>query len=34
VTNVVGMGGIAIGVIPLFLNRRSIWGNRPVQSAR
>jgi amino acid transporter len=33
VTNVVGMGGIAIGVIPLFLNRRSIWGNRPVQSA-
>jgi amino acid transporter len=25
VTNVVGMGGIAIGVIPLFLNRRKIW---------
>lgn len=25
VTNVVGMGGIAIGVIPLFLNRKKIW---------
>jgi amino acid transporter len=25
VTNVVGMGGIAIGAIPLFLNRRKIW---------
>ena len=25
VTNVVGMGGIAIGAIPLFLNRRNIW---------
>jgi hypothetical protein len=25
VTNIVGMGGIAIGVIPLFLNRRQIW---------
>ena len=30
VTNVVGLGGIAIGAIPLFLNRRNIW--RPVQS--
>jgi amino acid transporter len=25
VTNVVGMGGIAIGAIPLFLNRKNIW---------
>lgn len=25
VTNVVGMGGIAIGAIPLFLNRHKIW---------
>ena len=25
VTNVVGMGGIAIGAIPLLLNRRKIW---------
>jgi hypothetical protein len=25
VTNIVGMGGIAIGAIPLFLNRRQIW---------
>jgi amino acid transporter len=25
VTNVVGMGGIAIGAIPLFLNRKKIW---------
>jgi amino acid transporter len=25
VTNVVGLGGIAIGAIPLFLNRRRIW---------
>jgi amino acid transporter len=25
VTNVVGMGGIAIGAIPLFLNRKQIW---------
>lgn len=25
VTNVVGMGGIAIGAIPLYLNRKSIW---------
>jgi len=25
VTNIVGMGGIAIGAIPLFLNRRKIW---------
>jgi len=24
-TNVVGMGGIAIGAIPLYLNRKSIW---------
>lgn len=26
VTNVVGLGGIAIGAIPLFLNRKRIWG--------
>jgi amino acid transporter len=25
VTNVVGMGGIAIGIIPLLLNRKNIW---------
>jgi amino acid transporter len=25
VTNIVGMGGIAIGAIPLFLNRKKIW---------
>lgn len=25
VTNVVGMGGIAIGAVPLFLNRKNIW---------
>jgi len=25
VTNVVGMGGIAIGVVPLLLNRKTIW---------
>ncbi|RWA55497.1 amino acid permease [Cupriavidus sp. UYMSc13B] len=25
ITNVVGMGGIAIGVVPLLLNRRKIW---------
>jgi len=25
VTNVVGMGGIAIGIIPLLLNRKKIW---------
>ena len=25
VTNVVGMGGIAIGAVPLFLNRKKIW---------
>jgi hypothetical protein len=25
VTNLVGMGGIAIGAIPLFLNRKKIW---------
>ena len=25
VTNLVGMGGIAIGVIPLLLNRKKIW---------
>ena len=29
VTNIVGMGGIAIGVVPLFLNRKTIWGARP-----
>lgn len=28
VTNVVGMGGIAIGVIPLLLNRKKIWSAR------
>jgi amino acid transporter len=33
VTNVVGMGGIAIGAIPLFLNRRKIWANRPAPAA-
>jgi len=26
VTNIVGLGGIAIGAIPLFLNRKGIWG--------
>ena len=25
VTNLVGMGGIAIGLVPLFLNRKKIW---------
>ena len=25
VTNVVGLGGIALGAIPLFLNRKQIW---------
>jgi hypothetical protein len=36
VTNVVGLGGIAIGAIPLFLNRRSIWqaGPQPARGAR
>jgi amino acid transporter len=29
VTNIVGMGGIALGAIPLFLNRKTIWGARP-----
>jgi amino acid transporter len=33
VTNVVGMGGIAIGAIPLFLNRKKIWGRRPAFGA-
>jgi amino acid transporter len=28
VTNVVGLGGIAIGAIPLFLNRKNIWKTR------
>ena len=28
VTNMVGMGGIAIGVIPLLLNRKKIWSAR------
>lgn len=28
VTNTVGMGGIAIGAIPLMLNRKKIWGAR------
>ncbi|VVD69923.1 APC family permease [Pandoraea fibrosis] len=32
VTNVVGMGGIVIGAIPLLLNRRRIWGARPTSS--
>jgi amino acid transporter len=32
VTNVVGMGGIAVGAIPLFLNRRQIW--REIGEAR
>jgi amino acid transporter len=27
VTNVVGMGGIAIGAIPLLLNRKKIWAS-------
>ena len=31
VTNVVGMGGIAVGAIPLFLNRKQIW-KRPVEA--
>lgn len=30
VTNVVGMGGIAVGAIPLFLNRKKIWGRPPL----
>jgi amino acid transporter len=29
VTNVVGMGGIAIGAVPLFLNRKKIWRSLP-----
>jgi hypothetical protein len=28
VTNIVGMGGIALGAIPLFLNRKTIWAPR------
>ena len=31
-TNVVGMGGIAIGAIPLYLNRKKIW--RAAEAAR
>ena len=29
VTNIVGMGGIAVGIIPLFLNRKRIWAPLP-----
>lgn len=29
VTNMVGMGGIALGIIPLFLNRKRIWAPLP-----
>jgi amino acid transporter len=34
VTNIVGMGGIAIGAIPLLLNRRAIWRKARIVSVR